>query len=255
MMRRFCFSVLCAAGLLGAAAQCFPASAQPVTRVKARLVSFDGTVLTLAPLPPSEKDLAAQEGAAKPGGNFTVSVTPETRYVGAEPSTFSTIKIGDYMGAAIIPQRGQWLRAQIVYLYAEELRGSGEGRFSEGARLLINGTVSAIRPTAPEDTNDGTVTLRYRGAELTNAARDQPAMCEGRATPAPFASPLACSADATIEVLPGTLVEALTIGDPSLLAPGSLVTVSMMKMADGKTVTPGVIVQKPVIAEKPQSPQ
>jgi hypothetical protein len=251
MMRRFWFPLFCATGLLGAAAQCLPASAQPVTRIKARLVSIDGAVLTLTPLSPADKVLAARAGTAGTGDNVTVSVTPDTRYVGAEKSDFSAIKIGDYIGAAVTQQRGQWLRAQIVYLYAEALRGSGEGRFAEGDRLLINGAVSAVKPTAPQDTSDGTVSVHYHGAGLTNAVKGQPPLCEGRATPAPFASPLACEADATIEVLPGTPVEALTIGDQALLTPGAVVTVAMMKMADGKIVTPGVIVEKPVTTEKP----
>ena len=34
------------------------------------------------------------------------------------------------------------MKAQEVYLYAEALRGTGEGRFPEGDRLIVNGTVS-----------------------------------------------------------------------------------------------------------------
>ncbi|HYJ36547.1 MAG TPA: hypothetical protein VEV64_10340, partial [Rhizomicrobium sp.] len=58
------------------AAQSFAAqAASPVVRVKAKLTAFDGQVMTLEPLP--SKD-ASQ---AKP---FTVSVTPQTRYVGSD---------------------------------------------------------------------------------------------------------------------------------------------------------------------------
>ena len=65
-----------------------------------------------------------------------------------------------------------------------------------------------------------------------------------------MASPLACAADAVIEVLPGTQVSALTVGDKSLLVPGSMVTVAMTKTEDGKNLAPGMVVEKNVSVEK-----
>src|SRR4051812_9235712 len=150
--------------------------------------------------------LPAKDG--KPGEEFSVSVTPETRYVGTTPSSFGAIKEGAYVGAAVTEQRGGKLRAQDIYLYADALRGSGEGRFPEGERLLVNGIITAVKPTSPEDTNDGFITLHYRGAVLSNAGPNR-AICEGRATPAPYASAMSCEADAVIEVLPGAKVWAL----------------------------------------------
>ena len=69
-----------------------------------------------------------------------------------------------------------------------------------------------------------------------------------------YASALACAADAVIQVKPGTPVSALTVAGKDLLVPGSLVTVAMIKQADDKNVAAGVVVEKPVIVEKPQSP-
>jgi hypothetical protein len=247
----FKFLLGCAA--VFTAAQCFAdfgaLAAPPLVRVKARLTGFDGQVMTLDPLPPSPKEQAAAEGAAKAGESFTVSVLPDTRYVGSDKAIFASLKPGDYVGAAVTEGRGGSLRAQEVYLYAEALRGTGEGRFPEAGRLIINGTVSGAQTTAPEDKQDGTLTLHYRGAVLTGLGRGR-SLCEGRASPPAYASPLACDADATIEVLPGTPVRSLTVGDKSLLVPGSLVTVAMTKTADDKNVTPGVIVEKTVVAEK-----
>ena len=128
------FRVLLACAAVFTAAQCFAvmeAGAQPVVRVKARLTAFDGQVMTLEPLP--SKDQAAAEP-------FTVSVLPDTRYVGSDRTSFAAIKPGDYAGAAVTEGRGGALRAQEVYLYAEALRGTGEGRFPEGERLIVNGT-------------------------------------------------------------------------------------------------------------------
>ena len=78
-------------------------------------------------------------------------------------------------------------------------------------------------------------------------------LCEGRAAPPAYASPLACEGDAVLEVPPGTGVSVLAVGDKSLLVPGSTVTVAMTKDGD-KNVTPGIVVEKPQPLEKPQSP-
>ncbi len=256
MKSGFGFLIACVA----TAAQCFTVAwaAAPVVRVKARLTAFDGQVMTLEPLPSAPTAHAAGNNkamvadiAAKPEP-FTVSVRPDTRYVGSDKASFATIKPGDYAGAAVTERSGGKLRAQDVYLYAEALRGTGEGRFPEGERLIVNGTVSEIKFTAPEDQQDGTLTLHYRGALLTGLGRGR-TLCEGRASPPAYASPLACEASATIEVLPGTPISLLSVGDKSLLVAGSLVTVAMTKTGDDKNVTPGVIVEKTATVEKPPS--
>ena len=238
MSLRFGYRLTCAAVLICAAAQFFPleAGAQGVTRIKARLAAFDGQTMTLEPL-------AAN---AAPGTPLTVSVLPGTQYVQQQKSFFGVLKPGDYAGAAVTDGRGGWLRAQKVYLYGDGLRGSGEGRFEDGGRLLVNGVVSQVKPTSPQGLFDGTITLHYRGATLTGARNR--AVCEGRAVPPAFASALACSADAAIEVLPGTPVSTLTLGDKSLLVPGATLSVALSHQPDGSQVAPGVIV------EMPQSP-
>lgn len=208
-------------------------------RVKARLSAFDGQVMQLETLP-------ARTGKA--GEAFSVSVTPDTRYVGTAPASFSTIKAGDYVGAAVSEQRGA-LRAQDVYLYADALRGSGEGRFPEDDRLMINGTVSAVKPA--EAGQIDSITLHYHGAVLNSAGPGR-TVCEGRATPAPYASVLACEADAVIEVRPAARIWALSVGDKDLLKPGALVTVAMTKAEGDKNVGLGVVVE-PVPQSKNES--
>jgi hypothetical protein len=143
-----------------------------------------------------------------------------------------------------VEEKDAVLRAQDVYLYTPALRGSGEGRFAQSGRLIVNGTVREIKAAAD---GGGSLTLHYRGAMLSGTGKGQ-AVCEGRASPPAYASALACEADAVIQVPAGAAVSALTVGDKSLLAPGRVVTVAMTKADDGKTIAPGVIV------EKPQSP-
>lgn len=230
MRSAFLFLTVCAAVI--AAAQAF--AAEPVVRVKGKLSAFDGTVMQLETLPSK---------GAKSGEDFSVAVTGQTRYVGSAPSSFSTIKTGDYVGAAVSEGRGGSLTSQEIYLYADALRGTGEGRFPEGERLLVNGTVTAVKPTAPEDKNDGSLTIHYRGAVLSGAGPGR-TVCEGRASPPAYASALACQSDAVIEVKPGAKVSALSVGDKDLLKPGVLVTVAMTKTEDGKkNIALGVVVE------------
>ena len=243
--------LLCCAAAV-AAAQCFSATAQPVTRLKARLTAFDGEVMTLEPLAapqaaPSSGKQPAPEAPAKPTP-VTVSVTSDTRYVSSDKGRFDDIKPGGYAGAALVQPAGDHLRAQEVFLYSDALRGTGEGRFPEGDRLIVNGTVGAVSAAAP----DATLTLHYHGSVLTGLGRGK-TLCEGRASPAAYASVLACESDAVIAVAPGTPVTTLSEGDKKLLVPGSLVTVAV-KTEGGKSTTPGVVVEKLVPLEKPQTP-
>jgi hypothetical protein len=237
------FPIACAA--VFAAAQAFAAhAAEPVVRIKAKLTAFDGQVMTL-------QALSSPAGAVKAGESFSVSVLPGTRYVGSDKSSLDAIKVGDYAGAAVSEVRGS-LRAQEVYLYAPDLRGSGEGRFPEGDRLIVNGAVSAVQPVAADSKQNGSLTLHYRGALLSGLGRGK-TLCEGRASPPAYASALACEGDAILEVPPATPVSKLAVGDKSLLVAGSTVTVAMTKDGD-KNVTPGVVVEKSPPLEKPQSP-
>jgi hypothetical protein len=244
-------ALLCCAATV-AAAQCFSATAQPVTRLKARLTAFDGQVMTLEPVAapqqaaPSGKQPAPEATPAP--SPVTVSVTSDTRYVSSDKGRFDDIKPGGYAGATLVQPAGDHLRAQEVFLYSDALRGTGEGRFPEGDRLIVNGTVGAMSAAAP----DATLTLHYHGAVLTGLGRGK-TLCEGRASPAAYASVLACESDAVIAVAPGTPVTTLSEGDKKLLVPGSLVTVAI-KTEGGKNTTPGVVVEKLVPLEKPQTP-
>jgi hypothetical protein len=262
---RFRFALAGTAMLICIAVPAFDGAvlAQAVPRIKAKIVSVDGDVLTLQPvIPPQQATPAAPRtksgtpaaGSASAGpvsepdkpadALLIVSVLPDTRYVATAVSSFATIKVGDYVGAAVSERSSGQLRAQEIFLYAEALRGTGEGRFSDNGRLLVNGAVSAVQPASAQDTTGGTLTVHYRGAVITAVAKGR-ALCEGRAAPLALMSALACAADTTIDVPSGTPVSAVTVGDKSLLVPGAMVSVAIAKTADGKQVTPGMTVEKP----------
>ena len=212
------------------------------------------TLEPVSPPPPAASGKQPPPGDTAKPTPLSVSVTPATRYVGSDRTLFAGIKPGDYAGAALSPPSGDRLRAQEVFLYADALRGTGEGRFPEGDRIIINGTVSAVDAGTPENSKGGTLTLHYHGSTLTGLGRGK-TVCEGRASPPAYASALACEADAVIEVTPGTPVSSLSEGDKGLLVPGSMVTVAIATAADGKSTSPGVVVEKlaPTPVEKPQS--
>jgi hypothetical protein len=244
------FLIACAA--VCAAAQFFviPAQAQAVPRLKGTVVSFDGQVLTLKPAPNPDQPKPAADADAP----LTVTVLPETRYVSSQAGAFADLHAGGYVGAAVVEKRAGRLTAQEVVLYDDALRGSGEGRFAEAGKLRINGTLSDVKFASEKDQSGGTMTLHYRGAVVNSAGRGK-TVCEGRAAPPALMSALACAADAVIEVPPATPVSALKVGDPALLVAGATVTVALAKTPDGKQVTPGIVIEKTVTVEKPQSPQ
>lgn len=248
-MKRFLIS--CTAVFAAVQVFAMPALGQAVPRLKGTVVSFDGQVLTLQPAADPAKPKPAADSPPQ-DAPLTIAVLPETKYVSSRAASFADLRAGGYVGAVVTERRNGRLTAQEVYLYDDALRGSGEGRFAEAGRLHINGTLSEVKFTSPQDQSDGTMTVHYRGAVLNSAGRGK-TVCEGRAAPPALMSALACAADAAIEVPPATPVSALTVGDSALLAAGATVTVALAKTPDGKQVTPGVIVEQPVA--KPQSPQ
>jgi hypothetical protein len=243
--------ISCAAALAAAQLFAVPAQAQAVPRIKGTVVSFDGQVLTMQPVADPAKPKSTDAAATAP---ITVGVLPETKYVSSQAGAFADLHAGGYVGTVVTEKRAGRLTAQEVVLYDDALRGSGEGRFAEAGKLRINGTLSDVKFTSAQDHSGGTMTVHYRGAVMNSAGRGK-TICEGRAAPPALMSALACAADAAIEVPPATPVTALKVGDPALLAVGATVTVALAKTPDGSQVTPGVVIEKIVPVEKPQSPQ
>ncbi len=228
-------AALCAAASL----LCAPLSgalAQPLPRIKAKVLSFDGKVLRLDPLPAAGKAPPAPQGMPAAGKPFDVSVRGETRYVVAAPAALSDIHPGGYAGASVTDAKGH-LTADEVFIYPPGLAGTGEGRFTEGGRTMVNGTVTKAGTTG--------FTLSYRGAAESSG------VCVGRASPPAIASPLSCTGTAAIDVPGGTPVLALSMGAASAIAPGAVVTVSMARDPKGGYVTPGLVIQKAGNVENP----
>ena len=191
-----------------------PAAAQPLPRVKGKILDFDGLTFHLE----SEK-----------GEKLAIRLQARTQFMTLAKQPASAIKTGAYAGATVADSDGI-LTAEEVHLYPEPMRGSSEGRIGlDGGRFVITGTVKAAA--------SGSLTLSYRGAALTDG------VCLGRADPK-AASPV-CTADAVIQVPAEARIDALTPTDRRQLVPGATATVTIQTDARGARSTPGMILEKP----------
>jgi hypothetical protein len=208
-MKRFFLGILLTTILV------LPVTAQGnLTRVKGKIVDFDGLTFHLAP--PTGPQLAIRLQAA-------------TQFMTMEQRALSAIKVGAYAGATVSDTGGK-LAAEEVHLYPDAMRGSSEGRIGlGGGRFVVTGAVTAIA--------SGSLTLFYRGAKTANG------VCLDRADPK-AASP-ACTADAVIQVPTTARVTALAPANRLLLVPGATATVTVQTDASGNRSTPGLILEKP----------
>ena len=197
---------LCAAAL--------PAVAQGVPRIKASVVAFDGSLLTVRP-----------EGESD---TMKIGIRPATQILKEEPKALADVPAGAFVGATLGKISGAF-SAQEVHIFPENLRGSGEGLYPAtpgSSRFILNGAVTAAAPT--------TLSVKFRGAGGDGAA------CTGRAPINPL---VGCQGNATIVVAAGTPVIALVAADKSQIKPGAVLALSIMAGPDGKPVTPGLTIE------------
>ncbi|ODT18733.1 MAG: hypothetical protein ABS35_23100 [Kaistia sp. SCN 65-12] len=111
------------------------------------------------------------------------------------------IKAGDYVGSAAVKGADGKLHAQEVHIFAESMRGTGEGQrpMSGANRSMTNATVT----TVIADPKGQTLRLSYKGGEQD------------------------------IEVGPEARIVAIIPGDRSLLKPGAAVSLFVEKAGDG----------------------
>lgn len=126
--------------------------------------------------------------------NYAVSVVVKT--------DVAAIKPNDYIAVAGVPQPGGVIKAQMVQIFPEALRGIAEGHFPWDLTpdsTMTNATVSDIVTKV----NDRVITLKYKGGEKT------------------------------IDVPPGAPIVTLKPGSRDLLKPGAHVFIVAAKQPDG----------------------
>jgi hypothetical protein len=147
------------------------------------------------------------------GEKQSVALSAKTVVLGARKAGLATIKPGNFVGIAAQSQPDGTLVALEVHVFAENLRGLGEGSYPWDSRpngVMTNGNVGSAVGTSGR-----TLTVQYAGGEKT------------------------------IQVPKTVPVVFVAKGSPKLLKPGRKVVIGATKSATGDVTANWVIVGKP----------
>jgi Cu/Ag efflux protein CusF len=101
----------------------------------------------------------------KPNGgtDVTLTLTAKAMIVAVVKASLADIKLGDFVGSAAMPQADGSQKALEVHIFAESMRGTGEGHrpFTVPGSTMTNGTVGDL-VTA---TSGNTLTVKYKDGE------------------------------------------------------------------------------------------
>jgi Cu/Ag efflux protein CusF len=101
----------------------------------------------------------------KPNGgtDVTLTLTAKAMIVAVVKASLADIKLGDFVGSAAMPQADGSQKALEVHIFAESMRGTGEGHrpFTVPGSTMTNGTVGDM-VTA---TSGNTLTVKYKDGE------------------------------------------------------------------------------------------
>jgi Domain of unknown function (DUF5666) len=206
------FSVIATA----AAAQGAGPANPPVSGV---VQSFDGKILTVA---------------ASGGIAVSAQVTSTTRITQSVPKTLADIKPGDFVASG-------GTRGPDGKLHANEIRifsaPGGEGQFpmAQPGQTMTNATVKEVMTDATVAKVSGgsgapMIKLTFHGAGAPGAAN-----CTGRSSDAPGGAGTGCVGETEFDVPANTPVVAQIPGDPSMLKPGTKVSMNVAKAPDGSS--------------------
>jgi hypothetical protein len=199
------------------------AAAQDIPRIKARIISFDGKMLTVT--------------SGTVGQNMEIGLIPSTRLMYEEKINVSTLKPGDYLGATLARSGSKW-EAQEVHLLPEALHGAGEGLYplpSAPDQRVVTGAMSR---------NDaGALAVSFRGS----VGSDGPT-CTGRAP-----RQGGCTGEIAFSLNVKAPVVAIKQGDKSILTAGKVAAISVVAGPNGRLVTPGLTIENETGGEIPDA--
>ena len=196
MVRRSILAVLAFAAL---AVQ--SAGAQESVRLRGTVAALEGSTMTVATAT----------------GSTRIALAETLNVILVEPADLAKIGPGDYIGSGAVPQPDGTLRAQEVHIFAEAMRGAGEGhRPWTGAAngTMTNATVREVGAATIESISGRILTLKYNGGEQR------------------------------LFVPPNVPIVRFTLGERSALAVGAHVSVNATRAADGTLSAAGVQVGK-----------
>ena len=159
----------------------------PTVRVRGAIEKLDGQMLHLKSREGSPVTVALAD-------NYAVSLIVK--------ADVASIKPNDYIAVAGIPEANGMIKAQMVQIFPEALRGIAEGHFPWDLTpnsTMTNATVADVVTKV----NDRVLTLKYKGGEKT------------------------------VDVPPGTPIVTLKPGTKDLLKPGAHVFIVAAKQPDG----------------------
>lgn len=191
------------------------ASAQEIPRIKARILAFDGKILTVT------------SGTA--GQNLAISLMPQTRLMYEDKADALSIKPGDYLGATLAKSAGRW-QAREAHLLPDALRGAGEGFYPLPSSLddrIVTGQVTS------NDTATGLMTVAFRGSVGSDGLT-----CTGRAP-----REGGCKGEVIFALPAKAQVIAIKPGDKSMLVAGRVAAISVVAGPDGHLATPGLTLE------------
>ena len=150
-------------------------------------------------------------------GTATIALADPLRVTLVEPADLAGIKAGDFIGSGAVPQADGTQRAVEVHVFAESMRGTGEGFHPwTGAPngTMTNATVHDVGVATVGQISGRMLTLAYAGGQQR------------------------------LFIPPGTPIVRHTPGDRSALRGGAHVSINATKRADGSLSAASVSVGK-----------
>jgi len=184
------------------------AQAAPAQRIDAVIVAADGATLQLRP---------------RAGGDpVAVTLDDATRITARSTSSLDRIVPGAYLGTTAAPGADGTLIASEVHIFAEPMRGTGEGHrpmAGPPGNTMTNATVSNATGAPPRNT------MTNATVEATSAA------VQGMRMTLTYAG-----GEKVVAVPPNTPVELIEPADRAALVPGASVAVFATRRPDGRLV-------------------
>jgi len=125
------FSTLARAGAFGLVFASSIAAAQQPLPVRGAIQSLDGSMLVVKPAD---------------GPDVSIKLADNVQVFGVRPATIADVKVGDFIGVGAMPQPDGSQKAILVTIFAESLRGLGEGfrPWDRPGTTMTNATVDSI---------------------------------------------------------------------------------------------------------------